>query len=164
MAQRDNFSELTKALLAKCVRIPVFASGLSTADDLGPALGEGGWVNAGEAAHITAAAAGGPRYDGSLSRDERRSYSNGIWMCGIHAKQRDSDDKHFTVDLLRDWSLGGRYGRSDCCRSASLVATRYRSTKVSPPHAVAIVAAFLALRRFLRNRSPHSRLSPHSYP
>ena len=24
-------------------------------------------------------------------------------MCGVHAKQVDSDEKHFTVDLLRDW-------------------------------------------------------------
>lgn len=163
MAQRDNFSELTKALLAKCVGY-LCSHPDCQRPTIGPALGEEGWVNVGEAAHITAAAAGGPRYDGSLSRDERRSYSNGIWMCGIHAKQIDSDDKHFTVDLLRDWSLGGRYGRSDCCRGASLVATRYRSTKVSPPHAVAIVAAFLALRRFLRTRSPHSRLSPQLNP
>ena len=60
-------------------------------------------VNVGEAAHITAAAPGGPRYDASLSSAERRSYWNGIWLCRNHAKLVDSDDKHFTVDLLRDW-------------------------------------------------------------
>ena len=90
MAQRDNFSELTKALLAKCIGY-LCSHPDCQRPTIGPALGEEGWLNAGEAAHITAAAAGGPRYDGSLSRDERRSYSNGIWMSGIHAKQIDSD-------------------------------------------------------------------------
>jgi hypothetical protein len=102
MTQRDNFTASTKVLLAR--RVGYLCSHPECRrPTIGPALGDEGSVNVGEAAHITAAAAGGPRYDTSLSRDERRSYSNGIWMCGVHAKQVDSDDKHFTVDLLRDW-------------------------------------------------------------
>src|SRR6266852_8066243 len=102
MAQRDNFTESTKALLAKSVGY-LCSHPECRRPTIGPALGEEASVNVGEAAHITAAAPGGPRYDASLSREERRSYSNGIWMCGVHAKQVDSDEKHFTVDLLRDW-------------------------------------------------------------
>ncbi|MBS3652561.1 hypothetical protein KEU06_28695 [Pseudaminobacter sp. 19-2017] len=57
----------------------------------------------GEAAHITAASPGGPRYDASLSSEERRSFSNGIWLCRDHAHQVDHDEEHFTVELLRQW-------------------------------------------------------------
>ncbi|WP_422010921.1 hypothetical protein [Roseateles sp.] len=37
--------------------------------------------NIGVAAHITAAAKGGPRYDPAMSSAERKSASNGIWVC-----------------------------------------------------------------------------------
>ncbi|KAF2988937.1 hypothetical protein MJC1_03993 [Methylocystis sp. MJC1] len=57
----------------------------------------------GEASHICAAAAGGPRFDAGMSEAERRSAKNGIWMCKLHGKSVDSDDPKFTVELLRDW-------------------------------------------------------------
>ena len=123
MAQRDNFTEPTKALLAK--RVGYLCSHPDCRrSTIGPALGDERSVNVGEAAHITAAAAGGPRYDASLLRDERRSYSNGIWMCGIHAKQVDSDDKYFTVDLLRDWKLVAEKAAFDALTSGTASAPR----------------------------------------
>jgi len=57
----------------------------------------------GIAAHITAAAAGGPRYDPTLSSEERSSTANGLWLCDIHAREVDSDTTRFTVDILRVW-------------------------------------------------------------
>ena len=62
-----------------------------------------GEVNIGTAAHICAAAPGGPRYDNSMSTAERSSAENGIWMCRDHGKAIDSDEKHFTTHLLREW-------------------------------------------------------------
>ena len=38
-----------------------------------------------------------------MSRDERRSPENGIWLCETHARLVDSDDPMYTVALLRDW-------------------------------------------------------------
>lgn len=38
-------------------------------------------VNIGVAAHITAAAASGPRFDAALTVEQRRSVENGIWLC-----------------------------------------------------------------------------------
>lgn len=55
----------------------------------------------GVAAHITAAAAGGPRYDPSLSPDERSSIANAIWLCAAHARLIDVDVMRYTADLLR---------------------------------------------------------------
>ena len=60
-------------------------------------------VNVGEAAHLTAAAPGGPRYDPALTPEERRAPENGIWLCRPHAKLVDNDPARFPVDLLRDW-------------------------------------------------------------
>jgi hypothetical protein len=57
----------------------------------------------GVAAHITAAAKGGARYDPSLTPEQRRSADNGIWLCQNHAKLVDNDPSRFTVDELREW-------------------------------------------------------------
>ncbi len=70
---------------------------------VGAASGHEGFVNVGVAAHITAASPGGPRYGPSLTPEQRRHQSNGIWVCQTHGKFIDSDDKHFTVEMLRKW-------------------------------------------------------------
>ncbi len=58
-------------------------------------------MNIGVAAHITAASAGGPRYDPSMSPKDRRSIRNGIWLCQSCAKLVDSDQSRYPVTLLR---------------------------------------------------------------
>jgi hypothetical protein len=60
-------------------------------------------MSVGTASHICAAAPGGPRYDDKMSADERRSVTNGIWMCRNHGTAIDSPDPKFTVELLREW-------------------------------------------------------------
>ncbi|NEV01356.1 NACHT domain-containing protein [Bradyrhizobium uaiense] len=62
-----------------------------------------GEINIGTAAHICAAAPGGPRYDAAMTPEERSSAKNGIWMCRDHGKAIDSPDPQFTVALLREW-------------------------------------------------------------
>jgi hypothetical protein len=62
-----------------------------------------GEINIGTAAHICAAAPGGPRYDENMSPEERSSAKNGIWMCRDHGKAIDSTDPEFTVARLREW-------------------------------------------------------------
>ncbi|HEX8360968.1 MAG TPA: hypothetical protein VF613_12710 [Longimicrobium sp.] len=57
----------------------------------------------GVAAHITAAASGGPRYDPSLSAAERGGADNGMWLCETCGTLVDRDPERFTVDLLRKW-------------------------------------------------------------
>lgn len=99
---RDDFSRPTIERLAKRAgflcsnphcRIPT----------IGAAQGHDGVVNVGMAAHITAAAPGGPRYDSTLSAEQRRHHSNGIWLCQTHGKLVDSDESHFSVAMLREW-------------------------------------------------------------
>jgi hypothetical protein len=102
MLARDDFTAATKTRLAR--RAGYLCSHPECRrPTIGPAAGDAEVVNIGEAAHITAAAMGGPRYDPSLSPEERRSQANGIWLCAVHAKQVDSDEQHFTVERLRKW-------------------------------------------------------------
>ena len=56
----------------------------------------------GVAAHITASLKGGPRYDATLSRMERRSGSNGIWCCATCAVAVEEDDDRYTVAELQE--------------------------------------------------------------
>lgn len=62
-----------------------------------------GLTMTGVASHITAASKGGPRYDPSMSPDERSSESNGIWTCQIHGKFIDDNPSKVTVEELRRW-------------------------------------------------------------
>lgn len=57
----------------------------------------------GVAAHITAAADDGPRYDPLLSPQERANERNGIWMCQLHGKSIDDTPTFATVKELQRW-------------------------------------------------------------
>lgn len=59
--------------------------------------------NIGVAAHITAAAKGGPRYDSAMSSAERKSAANGIWVCHNCSRKIDNDDASYPVELLDAW-------------------------------------------------------------
>lgn len=99
---RDDFTKETKEIIAK--RAGYLCSNPSCRKPtVGAALGHDRFVSIGVAAHITAAAPGGPRYDPSLTPDQRKHQSNGIWACEDHAKLIDSDSVHFTVEMLRKW-------------------------------------------------------------
>lgn len=103
MAARDEFSLITKATLAGRAG-HVCSNPDCRLPTSGAALGEEGKVvTVGVAAHLKAAAPGGPRYDPLQSSEDRRHWSNGIWLCTAHAKQIDDDPEHFTVEKLRAW-------------------------------------------------------------
>jgi hypothetical protein len=99
---RDDFSAATIRTLAARVgyRCSNPTCGRQTS---GPAIDETKAINVGEAAHITAAARGGKRYDASLTHEQRRAESNGIWLCRFCARLIDTDEQLFPVELLRAW-------------------------------------------------------------
>ena len=99
---RDDFRKATVDRLAKRAGY-LCSNPHCRVQTVGAAQGHDGFVIIGMAAHITAAAAGGPRYDATLSPDRRRDQSNGIWLCQSHGKLVDSDEAHFTVALLHEW-------------------------------------------------------------
>ena len=99
---RDDFSKKTIDLLAK--RAGYLCSNPEcNLPTVGAAPTPNKSITVGIAAHITAAAPGGPRYDALLKPEVRRHHSNGIWLCEVHGKMIDSDAEHFTVEILRKW-------------------------------------------------------------
>ena len=98
--KRDDFSGATKAALAKR---SAFLCAICRAITVGPSAESALSIsNVGVAAHITAAAPGGPRYDASLSSAARSAITNGIWLCQIHAKLIDDDCVEWTEPKLKE--------------------------------------------------------------
>jgi hypothetical protein len=109
---RDDFPEEVKRIVAARV-----GNQCSNPDcralTSGPQIDPTKALNVGVAAHITAAAPGGPRYDPSLTPEERRHPDNAIWLCQNCAKLVDNDPARFTVDLLRKWKAEAEKGASE---------------------------------------------------
>ncbi len=99
---RDDFSLKTKEELAHRAgyRCSKPDCGIPTR---GAASDDQGTINIGFAAHITGASPKGPRFVSTLTSDQRKHHTNGIWLCGTHAKLVDSDEAHFTVEELVSW-------------------------------------------------------------
>ncbi len=104
MAQnnRDDFPEKIIKILQervgnRCSRCRCLTSGPNTAPEKATRIGV--------AAHITAAAKSGPRYDESLTVEERKSIQNGIWLCQNCARLIDVDVRKYPVELINQWKL-----------------------------------------------------------
>jgi HEAT repeat protein len=99
---RDDFPPPVKDVLAKrvgCRCCNPCCSKLTSGPHEDPTKA----VNIGVAAHITAAAPGGKRYDPKLSSEERKAIKNGIWLCQNCGKLIDSDEQKYSVELLVKW-------------------------------------------------------------
>ncbi|PMH28178.1 hypothetical protein BCU71_06300 [Vibrio lentus] len=60
-------------------------------------------ANVGVAAHICAAAPGGPRYDGNQTEAQRKNINNGIWLCYNCSRLIDIDEDAYPVEVLHKW-------------------------------------------------------------
>ena len=99
---RDDFTSATKELLANRVgrrcSNPACRK-LTCGANTNPEK----ITNIGVAAHICAAAQGGPRYDASMTPEERKSFENGIWLCQSCSKLIDTDITRYPKELLQSW-------------------------------------------------------------
>lgn len=100
--RRDDFAEPIKRKLAHRVNHRC-SNPTCRAATGGPQEDPSGTVNVGVGAHITAAAPGGPRYDGGLAALDRAGIQNGIWLCQNCAKLIDSDPGAYSAERLREW-------------------------------------------------------------
>ena len=99
---RDNFSDATKNKLGKQVAWHCSRPGCVAPTVAATADGEG-VIMLGRAAHITAAASGGPRFDIRLTPAERKDANNGIWLCATCANLIDADEGAYSEQQIRDW-------------------------------------------------------------
>jgi len=100
--KENNFVEKTKRLLQHSVGSICSNSECQTLTT-GPNCDENKYTNHGVAAHITAASAGGPRYDPSMTSEQRSHYDNGIWLCTHCSFTIDKNYQEFSIELLQQW-------------------------------------------------------------
>jgi len=118
---RDDFSKKTVDALAK--RVGYLCSKPDCRrSTVGPHTDVEKATITGTAAHITAAANGGPRYDGSLTPQQRQHIDNGIWLCSYHAVLIDKDEDAFPPPLLKKWKLDAEQERLEALSGNALAA------------------------------------------
>jgi len=99
---RDDFQEDVKRKLGYRVGLQC-SNPRCQQPTSGPSESSKAVTNVGVAAHITAASLGGPRYDASLTPEQRGSIENGVWLCQKCGKAADDDPVTYTCAVLREW-------------------------------------------------------------
>ncbi len=102
MNTRDDFNDQTKIILRDRVG-GLCSNPLCRIPTTGPHPNPHKRLSIGIAAHITAAAPGGPRYNENLTSDQRSSPENGIWLCSNCANLIDKNPDKYSIELLIDW-------------------------------------------------------------
>lgn len=99
---RDDFSARTKEILAKRVNF-ICSNQDCRRGTTAAATDSNRIINTGVAAHICAASPGGPRYDCTMTAEQRSSIDNGIWLCQTCSTLIDRDVTRYTVEKLHQW-------------------------------------------------------------
>lgn len=93
----------------------------------------------GRAAHITAATVNGPRYDAQMTKEERRSATNGIWLCAVCADLIDKDNgREYSVPLLKSWKHNAEQRVADQSLISSMARMPLWLDKISTPYYINI--------------------------
>src|SRR5215218_3816619 len=103
MRNRDDFSKRTKEVIARRAGYRCSAPNCRRGTLRPDPANAGDAINQGVAAHIRAASLGGARYDAGITSEERRSATNGIWLCQVCAKVVDDSPEAFPVEALLAW-------------------------------------------------------------
>lgn len=102
-SNRHNFSEKVKTQLRERVNNLCSnpACGNSTIEPT--KTNSSSIIKTGTAAHICAASPNGPRYDPEMTREERSSIENAIWLCNHCAKKIDTEPDAYPKNILMEW-------------------------------------------------------------
>lgn len=168
---RDDFSESVRRAVAEragylctnpeCRRLTV-----------GPHSVDGKSVSTGVAAHMAAAAPGGPRFHAEQSNEDRRSVDNAIWLCHSCGDLIDKDAPRFPGELLRRWRAGHeefiRQGGAYPTLPTITLMTLQGLSPRTPPAGMAVTTSGDDIQRFrqheirLTNPNGRSIRYPHS--
>jgi hypothetical protein len=102
MKNRDEFLAKTKETLAKRAHY-ICSQPNCLSMTIGPHSNPDKSLSTGIAAHIHAAAKGGPRYNPNQSSTERKSIKNALWLCHSCSDEIDKDEKQYPANLLFEW-------------------------------------------------------------
>ena len=149
---RDNFSKKTIGALAE--RVGFLCSNPNCGCfTVGPHMIEDKVTRIGKAAHITAAAVGGPRYDLSISVTQRSSISNGIWLCSNCADLIDKDPLNFPASLLLVWKTTAEHKMSQELKAI-------KAAQAEDPLSGPYLEADLIFKRSMRQPNGYSDKNP----
>ena len=125
---RDNFSKPIARKLAERAGYLCSNPGCRRLT-IGPVTANpGDSASTGVAAHISAAAPNGPRYDMSQSESERKSIGNGIWLCATCASLIDKNNGiDFPRDHLRKWKTDHEVLMKECREGSRRIMIEFRS-------------------------------------
>ncbi len=102
MSTRDNFAVRVKRTLAN--RAAHLCSNPACRKlTTGPHSDPEKALTTGHAAHIHAAAPGGPRYDVAQEPSQRKGVANGVWLCRECGDLVDKDEVRYPAELLLRW-------------------------------------------------------------
>ena len=99
---RDDFPEGVKRTVAERAAY-ICANAACRKPTVGPHSEPDKSLKTGEACHIRAAAAGGPRFDADQTPEERSSIDNAIWLCTECSTRIDKDESSYSVETLVEW-------------------------------------------------------------
>ncbi|MEX2120080.1 MAG: hypothetical protein WD847_10845 [Pirellulales bacterium] len=99
---RDEFPESVKRVVAERAAY-ICTNPECREPTVGPHSDPSKSLKTAKACHITAAAAGGPRYDVKQSTQHRRGIQNAIWLCSKCSDIIDKDEAAFPRGLLLQW-------------------------------------------------------------
>ncbi len=99
MSTRDDFTKKTVDILSK--RAGGKCS-ICQCPTYGPNDNPYTATNIGQAAHISAAAARGPRFNTAISPEVRKSLKNGIWLCSNCHDKIDRNPESYSIKLLHE--------------------------------------------------------------
>ena len=113
--------------------------------------GDGGSASIGVAAHICAAAAGGPRFSVDMTPEERASIENGIWLCQTCSRLVDSDVPSHSVETLHEWKELSKIQAYLALRDQEVVQSRsYNKLERKMPELIAEMRVDLNKNPFTR--------------
>ena len=95
---KTNRDDFNKDTVLRAAQRTAFRCSFCRVPTIGPSRESNNAVsNIGVAAHICAAAPGGKRYDPNMTKQQRKSIDNCIWMCQVHAHLIDTDEKNSPI-------------------------------------------------------------------
>ena len=117
---------------------------------VGPDGGSGS-ASIGVAAHICAAAAGGPRFNADMGPEVRSSIENGIWLCQTCSRLVDADVPSHPVDTLHEWKKTSEIQAYLALRNLEVVPSRsYNKLEHKMPELIAEMREDLIKHPFTR--------------
>lgn len=107
--------------------------------------GEGNRIaSVGVAAHIHAAASGGPRYDESQTPTERAAFENGIWLCNNCSRLVDGNETTFLRSSSAKWKADAELAAAQRIGKAPTLPDPLPLSDEARPHMEGIAVGWLA--------------------